>query len=216
MTGAGGAAGAGRGPGSGAGALSAGDSPAELAVSAARAVLMVVDVQERLAAVMPEPGMASLVNNLGVLIDAAGRFSIPVVVSQQYPRGLGPTVDALEQALAELPPGLLHRFDKLEFSACAAPGFAPLAATLGRDQWLVTGLEAHVCVYQTARGLCEGGAAVQVVADAVQSRTAENRSIGLGLCRDAGAVITSTEVVVFDLLGRAGTDDFKALSRRIR
>lgn len=194
----------------------AGDSPAQLAVDPARAVLLVVDVQERLAAVMPDEGMAALLKNLGTLIETARRFSIPVVLSQQYPRGLGPTVYAVEQALGELPAGLVHRFDKVEFSACAAPGFAPLASELDRDQWLVTGLEAHVCVYQSARGLCEGGAAVQVVADAVQSRTPENRSIGLSLCRDAGAVITSTEVVVFDLLGKAGTEDFKALSRRIR
>jgi len=193
-----------------------GDRAAEVGLDPARAALLVVDVQEKLAAAMPPEGMNALVRNLGILCEAARRFAIPVVVSEQYPRGLGHTIAGVEQALAGLAPDRLFRFDKLEFSACAAPGFAPVEARLdGRDQWIVTGIECHVCVYQTARALRAGGAAVHVVRDAVSSRTAQNRDIGLALIERTGAFITSTEVVAFDLLQRAGSDDFKALSRLI-
>lgn len=188
----------------------------DVSLAPARAALLVVDVQDKLAAVMPPDAMTSLVRNVGILVEAARRFAIPVVVSEQYPRGLGKTVAGIEQALAALPADQLFRFDKLEFSVCAAPGFAPVEARLdGRDQWIVTGMESHICVYQSARALRAGGAAVHVVRDAVVSRTAQNREIGLGLIERSGALVTSTETVVFDLLQRAGGDDFKALSRLI-
>jgi len=187
-----------------------------LAIERQRAGLLVIDVQERLAAAMPAEAMAALTRNLAVLCEAARRFALPVVVSQQYPRGLGATIAPVEEALAALAPAQLHRFDKLEFSACSAPEAAGLWERLGRDQWVVTGMEAHVCVYQTVRQLCERGADVHVVRDAVVSRAAENLATGLALAERAGAVVTSTEVVVFDLLERAGSDDFKALSRLIR
>ncbi|HWM84703.1 MAG TPA: isochorismatase family protein [Kofleriaceae bacterium] len=192
------------------------DRNMDTALVAERAALLVVDVQDKLAAVMPQDGMARLTRNLGILCEAARRFAIPVVVSQQYPRGLGPTVAGVEQALAGMPPEQLHRFDKVEFSVCAAPGFAAVESALdGRDQWIVTGMECHICVYQSARALRAGGAAVHVVRDAVVSRTAENRDTGLGLIERTGALITTTETVVFDLLQRAGGDDFKALSRLV-
>ena len=187
-----------------------------LALDPGRSALLVVDVQERLAAAMPPEGMADLTRNVVILCEAARRFGLPVVVSQQYPRGLGATIGPVEEALAALSPGQVHRFDKVEFSACAAPAAADLWARLGRDTWITTGMEAHVCVYQTVRQLVEGGAAVHVARDAVLSRTADNLATGLSLIERTGAVLTSTEVVVFDLLQRAGTDDFKALSKLIR
>jgi nicotinamidase-related amidase len=186
-----------------------------LALDPARAALLIVDVQERLAAAMPEEALGRAERNIGVLVEAARRFGLPVVVSEQYPKGLGPTTAPVEQALATLGP-LAHRFEKLEFSACAAAAFEPLWETLDRDQWIVTGMETHVCVYQTARELCARGAAVHVAQDAVTSRSSSNWHTGLELISRAGGVVTSTEVVVFDLLGRAGTDDFKALSRLIK
>lgn len=192
------------------------DIKSDVSLTADRAALLVVDVQEKLAAVMDPDGMARLTRNIGILCEAARRFSIPVVVSQQYPRGLGGTVAAVEQAISALAPDQLHRFDKVEFSVCGAPGFAPVEAALdGRDQWIVTGMESHICVYQSARALRAGGAAVHVVRDAVISRTQENRDTGLALIERTGALITTTEVVIFDLLQRAGGDDFKALSRLI-
>jgi len=187
-----------------------------LSLERGRAALLVIDVQERLAAAMPPDPMAALVRNVCVLIETARRFGLPVVVSQQYPRGLGQTVQPVADALATLPEGSLHRFDKVEFSACAAPASAGLWPRLARDTWIVAGMETHVCVYQTVRHLREGGAAVHVVRDAVLSRSDENRATGLALIERTGAVITSTEVVVFDLLQKAGTEDFKALSKLVR
>jgi nicotinamidase-related amidase len=189
---------------------------ADLALERHRAALLVIDVQERLAAAMPPEAMASLTRNVTILCEAARRFGLPVVVSQQYPRGLGATIAPIEEALGALPPAHLHRFDKLEFSACGAPAAAGLWDRLGRDQWITTGMEAHVCVYQTVRQLRESGKAVHVVRDAVVSRTPDNLATGLSLAERAGAVVTSTEVVVFDLLEKAGSDDFKALSKLVK
>ena len=189
-----------------------------IALSRRRAALFVVDLQERLVPAMPEEVVAQIVRNASILIDAAAWLGLPIVVSQQYPRGLGATLPAIEQALAAArgAGAEVHRFDKLEFSAAAAPAFAALAPRLGRDQWIITGMEAHVCVYQTARDLAARGGAVHVVADAVCSRAKANWRIGLGLAERAGAIVTSTEVCVFDLLGRAGSDEFRALSKAIK
>jgi nicotinamidase-related amidase len=186
------------------------------ALSRTRAALLVVDIQDRLVPAMPEPVRDQVLRNTAILIEAAHRLGLPIVVSQQYPKGLGPTVAAIEHALAQDATAVLHRFDKVEFSAAACAEFAALAPKLGRDQWIVVGMEAHVCVYQTARGLVERGYAVHVAADAVCSRTKANWKIGLGLAERAGAIVSSTEVCVFDLLGRAGSDEFKALSRAIK
>ena len=202
--------------------MTAGPLPAAaahaLALSRSRAALLVVDLQERLIPAMPEEVAGRVLRNTAILIDAAARLGLPIVVSQQYPRGLGPTVPAIEQALAAASAGgaALHRFDKLEFSAAAAPAFSMILPRLDRDQWIVTGMEAHVCVYQSARDLAARGAAVHVVADAVCSRTKASWRTGLALAERAGALPTSTEVCVFDLLGRAGTDEFRALSKAIK
>jgi nicotinamidase-related amidase len=184
-------------------------------LSRTRAALLVVDIQDRLLPAMPAEALADVMRNSAILIQAAARLGLPIVVSQQYPRGLGPTNQAIEDALAASG-AAIHRFDKLEFSAAAAPEFQALAPGLARDQWIVCGMETHVCVYQTARDLVARGWATHVCADAVCSRTAKNYQLGLGLMERTGAVITSTEVCVFDLLGRAGSDDFKALSKAIK
>ena len=178
-------------------------------LSRTRAALLVVDIQERLAPAMPADVLARVVRNTQVLIEAAHRLGLPIVVSQQYPKGLGTTIQPIEDALAGKQ---AHRFDKLEFSAAIGDLYAKLA----RDQWIVCGMEAHVCVYQTARGLVDRGYAVHVAADAICSRTKQNWEIGCGLIERAGAIVTSTEVCVFDLLGCAGNEDFKALSKLIK
>jgi nicotinamidase-related amidase len=186
-------------------------------LSRRRAALIVVDIQDRLLPAMPEAALADVMRNAQILIAAAAQLGLPIVVSQQYPKGLGATARLIEDALAGAP--AVHRFDKLEFSAAAAPAFAPLAAPgsgLGRDQWIVCGMESHVCVYQTARDLVARSWDVHVCADAVYSQTAANRELGLSLMARAGAILTSTEASVFDLLGRAGSDEFRALSRVIK
>ena len=187
--------------------------PAELRLDPARAALLVIDVQERLWSAMPEDDRATCARNLGILIELARRLGMPVVQSEQYPTGLGPTVAPVAAQLAEVAP---RRLEKVEFSCAAAPGFEAIWDELGRPQWIVAGMEAHVCVYQTVRDLAARGATVHVPIDAVISRTRENRMIGLDLARAAGAVLTSTETVAFDALGRAGTGDFRAMSKLIK
>lgn len=180
-------------------------------------VLLIVDIQERLAAVMPGEDMAQVVRNTNILLEAARRMGIPVVVSEQYPKGLGPTVAGLTQGIEAIEDR--REIEKLDFSVCSCADFDPIATQLeaqGRTQWIVAGMETHICVYQSARELLERGEEVHVVADAVISRAEHNYSIGLGLAERAGAVLTSTETVVMDLLGRAQGDDFKAISRLIR
>ena len=183
-------------------------------LSRARAALLVVDIQERLAAAMPEEALQQCVRNTAVLIETARRMWMPIVVSQQYPRGLGPTLAPIEDALRDAP--TLHRFDKLVFSAADAPDFAALAPKLGRDQWIIAGMEAHVCVYQSARGLVHRGYQVHVAADAITSRSTANFKIAKKLLAGCGAIVSSTETCVFDLLGTAGDVEFKALSRLIK
>jgi len=191
----------------------------------ARAVLLVVDIQERLVPAMPPEIAAQVIKNSTILVGAAARLGCPIIVSQQYPKGLGATVPELSAALAaaESEHGVpVYRFDKVEFSAAAAPGFATLppaeksSGLLMREQWIVCGMETHVCVYQTVRDLVGPACGVHVVADAVSSRTKANWRMGLDLARDVGALVTSTETVVFDLLGQAGTDEFKTLSKMIK
>ncbi|MCP4448348.1 MAG: isochorismatase family protein [Myxococcales bacterium] len=181
------------------------------------ACLLIIDVQERLAAAMPEAPMAAAVRNTTILIEAARRMGIPVVVSEQYPKGLGPTVAAIGDALNDIDE--LTRFEKLDFSVCAAEGFAEASARLsaqGRSQWIVTGMETHICVYQSVRALIGAGASVHVPVDGVVSRAKHNYRVGLGIAEACGAQLTSTETIVMDLLGRAEGDDFKAISELIR
>src|SRR3954465_3124349 len=130
-------------------------APNDLRVDRARAALLLVDFQERLAAVMAPGELAACERNITLLIELARQLQLPVVLSEQYPKGLGPTVAGLKLALAE--PGLtLRTLEKVEFACTDAPGFAAIQRDLGRDQWIVVGMEAHVCVYQTARGLAAG------------------------------------------------------------
>ncbi len=179
-----------------------------------RVALLIVDVQEKLAASMGNERLAQLERNIGILTLAACEFGLPVVLSEQYPKGLGKTLESLESGLSSVK--TVHRLEKTAFSVCGDSGFGEIAKTVARDQWLVVGMETHVCVYQTARDLVGQGGDVHVVADAVCSRTEENWKIGMKLCRRAGAVHTSTEAVVFDLLGDASGSSFKTLSRAIR
>lgn len=202
--------------------------PAVHRLSRDRAALFVVDIQERLIPAMPEAIALQVIKNTQLLIEAAARLGLPVVVSQQYPKGLGQTVAAIETTLAgafadgsRTSGATLHRFDKTEFSGASTPEFSALVGSsvtkrLERDQWIVTGMEAHVCVYQTARDLVARGYQVHVPGDAICSRTKANWRAGRDLIECAGAIPTSTEVCVFDLLARAGTDDFKALSKLIK
>lgn len=183
---------------------------AALALDRAAALLLVVDVQERLATAMPKERLAELEKNAAVLIRAARRLDMPVVATEQYPKGLGATVASLRELLLGPP------MTKMEFSCGASKPIARHILGTGRKQIVVAGMEAHVCVFQTVRDLLRGGFQVFMAQDAICSRTEANRSVGLHLCEKAGAVLTSTETILFDLLGVAGTPEFKELTALIK
>jgi nicotinamidase-related amidase len=187
-----------------------GEDADELSLDRDRALLLVVDVQEKLAAAMPPEARAQLEKNAAVLIRAARRLVLPVIATEQYPKGLGPTVPALRELLPGGP------MSKMEFSCGANQEVARQILATGRRQVLVAGMEAHVCVFQTVRDLVRGGFSVFVAQDAVLSRTEANRAVGLRLCEKAGATLTSTEAALFDLLGAAGTPEFKELAPLIK
>jgi nicotinamidase-related amidase len=179
----------------------------------ASSLLLVIDVQERLAAAMPAPTMERLVRSAGLLLEAAAVLGVPVLATEQYPRGLGPTVRPLAEALDRL---RAPRIEKLDFDAAASPRFSSELGRLAPRAVIVVGMETHVCVFQTARELARRGLTVHVVGDAVASRTEDHRLAGLSLCERAGAIITVAEAVAFDWVERAGTDSFRAVSKLVR
>jgi nicotinamidase-related amidase len=170
-----------------------------------RAALVVVDVQEAFRPAVGE--FDAVVANAAVLVQGARALGIPVVVTEQYPRGLGETVPELAEHLDGIP-----RLEKVVFSAAQAEGFD----LGGRDQALVCGIETHVCVAQTVADLLDEGLDVQVATDAVSSRTAANRRAGLAKMEATGAMLTSTEMALFELLGRAGTPEFKEVQALVK
>jgi nicotinamidase-related amidase len=170
-----------------------------------RAALVVVDVQEAFRPAVPDFERTAAAT--ATLIRGAEAIGIPVRITEQYPKGLGETVPEVAE---HLPEGV-EPLEKVCFSAAEADGFD----LEGRDQALVCGIETHVCVNQTVLDLLEGGTAVHVATDAVSSRTDENKRIGLRKMERAGAVLTSVETALFELLGRAGTDEFKTVQKLI-
>jgi nicotinamidase-related amidase len=170
-----------------------------------RTTLVVVDVQEAFRKVVPD--FDRIAKATATLIEGAEAIGIPVVVTEQYPKGLGETVPEVAEHLPEATEPL----EKVCFSAADAEGFD----LGGRDQALVCGVETHVCVNQTALDLLDSGVDVQVAEDAVGSRTAENKQVGLHKMERAGAGITSVETALFELLGKAGTDEFKRIQQLI-
>jgi nicotinamidase-related amidase len=170
-----------------------------------RAALVVVDVQEAFRPAVLD--FERVVAGAATLIQGARILELPVLVTQQYPKGLGATVPELAEHLDGIEP-----IDKVSFSAVAADGFD----LQGRDQALICGIESHVCVSQTAHDLLDRGVQVHVARDAVTSRTAENRELGLHKMEGSGAVVTSVETALFELLGAAGTDEFKQVQALVK
>lgn len=175
--------------------------------------VVVVDVQEKLAAAMPPARLADVTRAATILIEAARSLGADVVATEQYPQGLGPTIAPIAHRLAEAGAPTIA---KLDFCACDEPAFQRAFHARAPRAAIVLGMEAHVCVFQTARELRARGVAVHVPIDGVASRRDDHRDAGLSLCRDAGAVITTAETVVFDWLRRAGSDEFRRLSKLIR
>ena len=170
-----------------------------------RAALVVIDVQEGFREAID--GFEGIASATATMVSGAEALAVPVIVTEQYPKGLGATVPEVAERL----PAGCEPIAKTVFSAAAADGFD----LGGRDQAIVCGIETHVCVNQTVLDLLEAGTEVHVVSDAVGSRSAENKALGLAKLERAGAWRTSVETALFELLGEAGTESFKRVQRLV-
>ncbi len=171
-----------------------------------RAALVVVDVQEAFRRAIPN--FAAVADASAKLVRGAAAMEVPIHVTEQYPQGLGETAPEVADHL----PGGVVPVEKVRFSAAEAEGFD----LGGRDQALVCGIETHVCVSQTVLDLLDAGVEVHVVADAVGSRTEENRALGLHKAEQAGAVVTSVETALFELLRGSDAPEFKQVQDLVK
>jgi nicotinamidase-related amidase len=177
-------------------------------LSALNSTLLVVDVQDKLLAVMPDA--AGLIRDVGFLLDVANLLQIPARATEQYPQGLGPTNAELVKRLKRERPA------KVAFSCCGAPGLLGEIRQLGRPNVVVAGMETHVCVLQTVLDIEADGLQVSVAADAVQSRFRVDHDIALRRMERAGAVLTTCETIAFEWLGGSDHPQFKAVSKLVQ
>jgi nicotinamidase-related amidase len=173
------------------------------------ALLILVDVQGKLARLMDNH--QGLFQNLRKLVQGAQVLGLPILWVEQNPAGLGPTIPELAELLRDQKP-----IPKLSFSCCRETAFLTALGATGRHQVLLAGIEAHVCVYQTAADLLRRGYEVEVVADAVSSRLAENKRIALEKVQQLGARLTCVEMALFELLGKAEGPAFRALLQIVK
>lgn len=178
-------------------------------LTAETAVLVVIDVQGKLATLMHE--REALFDNVGRMIRGARVLGIPVIWNEQLPDKLGPTIPRIKELLTGVEPLV-----KKTFSCCGNDGFVRRLAGLGRGQVLVVGMETHVCVYQTARDLLHSGYEVYLVADAVSSRTLENKRLAIEALTGAGARVTSVEMALFEMVVVAEGDQFRQISHIVK
>lgn len=169
-------------------------------------VMVQVDVQERLVPAMNERVCGRVVQHINMLLEGLAAMQLPVIVTEQYPRGLGHTIEDLATV-----PGQ-QRIEKVAFSCCGEPDFAAALEASGRRQVLLVGMEAHVCVYQTMIDLLDRGYQVHLVRDAICSRFKSDYDTAIQMAAQMGAVVTTTEMALFQLLKQAGTDEFKVVS----
>jgi nicotinamidase-related amidase len=183
------------------------NTPSPLATD--NTVLVVIDFQERLFPVMHEK--EKLLRNVVKLIKGVKVLEIPVVLTEQYPRGLGPTIPEIKELLPDIKP-----IEKVCFNCCDEEPFCKSLESLKRRQVLIAGIEAHICVYQTAIALSRAGYEVQVVGDCVSSREPENKLVSLFKMGAAGISPTTTEMALFELLKVAKGDKFKQISNIVK
>jgi len=172
--------------------------------------LVIVDVQTKLAAAMVPEAMQSLIKNSMILVAAANLLDVPVLLTEQYAKGLGHSAPELLAALPNI-----KVIDKLNFSCMGEPKFSR-KLTRDRSQMLLVGMEAHICILQTALDMLALGKQVFVVEDAIISRSQEHKANAIARMRDAGCIISNTESIVFEWLGRAEGENFKVISQLIR
>ncbi len=176
-----------------------------------KAVLVVIDVQEKLTLAMDHKVLHKLTKNISILLESAAELKVPVLITEQYVKGLGATLPELKEKAAGAP-----CYEKMAFSCFGSTEFVAKLRETGRTQIVITGMETHVCVLQTVIELRDAGFEVHLVKDAVMSRNKLNWETAVEAMTLAGAVPTSTESVLFQLLKVAGTDEFKKLSKLVR
>ncbi|MGK2944073.1 MAG: isochorismatase family protein [Desulfuromonadales bacterium] len=179
-------------------------------LEAEKAVLVVIDVQARLVPSMPQDVYLRLRDTIGMLVNGVGLLGVPVVTTEQYPQGIGHTVPELADACK----GTL--IEKVSFGCCGEPDFLAALKKLGRSQVIITGMEAHVCVYQTVLGLLEEGYNVHLVRDAICSRNKIDYLTAVAGADKAGAVVTSAETVLFQMLQKSTHEQFRAVSKLVK
>lgn len=191
------------------------DSPASASAgkcSAAQSILVVIDVQQRLGDAMPGKVIKRVLQNSRLLLRTAALMDVPVLLTEQYPQGLGPTHPEVVDVL----PKTAQKLEKLAFSCCADAVFSTTLEQSGRGQIIIVGMEAHVCVLQTALDLAAKGHEVFVVEDAICSRRLENYHNALDRLRHNAVSVISAESVVFEWMGSAEHEHFKAIQAMLR
>ncbi len=174
-----------------------------------QAMLLIVDVQESFRKQLKD--LDNLTRNITILAEAAKILKVPVVLTEQYPQGLGKTIAEIAACLGE------HKyFEKTSFSCGDAPGFLEMMESIGRNQVIICGIEAHVCVNQTTHSLMANDYTVHVVADAIASRSQRNKDMGWEKMISSGAVPSCVEMALFEMLGESGTEQFKAVQRLVK
>lgn len=177
------------------------------------AVLLVVDVQGKLVPAIHKDLYPRSLKNMQITIEAAGTLGLPILLTEQYPKGLGRTVPEVMQALD----GKNYQlYEKMTFSCARDEGFLSAVSDLARRQVIMVGMETHVCVYQTSVDLSRAGYSLFVLDDAVSSRSLHNYQSGLQALRDAGCTVVSTETAIFQLLKVAATPEFKKVVSLIK
>ena len=182
-------------------------TPSDLRLSVTDSVVVVVDIQDKLLAKMPTA--EGLLRNAGFILDVANLLGVPVVATEQYPKGLGPTAPAIASRLT------LPCLAKTAFSCCDAEGFLPTLTEFQRPVAVVLGMETHVCVLQTALGLLEAGYRVHLPEDALAARGSLDHNLALRQLARVGAVVTTCETIAFQWLRDATHPHFKAVSKLI-
>lgn len=183
-------------------------------IEAQRSALLIVDVQQNLLPVMSDP--RRVLRGCGLLLRAALRLGIPLAVSEQYPRGLGSTSAELWEALPDPEAAKAQVMEKIHFSCAAEPDLRGRVEGWGRERLVIAGIEAHICVLQTALGFRKIGLEPVVVADACASRDPANHQAAMARLAANGVEIATSEMVVFEWLHRAGTPEFKELSALVK
>lgn len=174
-------------------------------------VLVLMDIQERLTGAMPHGVRERLIAQVSILLTAAKALSVPVIVTEQYPKGLGPTELALTSLLSESVPVI----EKTSFSSAKVDDFLAAVAQTKRKKIILTGMETHICILQSALDLQQQGYQVFLVEDAVSSRLISNQDNALHRMRQAGVIISNVESIVFEWLGDAKHPEFRSLSKLI-